>query len=251
MSLTDQEYIRFSRHIMLNEIGEAGQVAIKNAHILIVGMGGLGCAAAQYLAAAGIGQLTLVDHDQVELSNLQRQILYIETDIHCAKVDVAKVKLMAINPQLNVLALHQSIFEINLSALLNNVDVVLDCTDNVSTRHFINQTCVNSQAKLVSASAIQGQGQLISFDFSQQKSPCYQCLVPDKTQVDRRCSSLGVLSSLLGVMGGLQATEVFRLLLKQHKELNQLLIFNAWQMTFKRITLTAEPSCKCCGIDKL
>lgn len=250
MSLTDQEYLRFSRHVMLSEIGEQGQIVIKNSHVLIVGMGGLGCAAAQYLAAAGIDQLTLVDHDQIEISNLQRQILYSESDIHCAKVDVAKAKLMTINSQLTINALHQSIFEVNFNALLNNVDVVLDCTDNISTRHFINQTCVNNKKKLVSASAIQGEGQLISFNFSQQSSPCYQCLVPDKTQVDRKCSSLGVLSSLLGVMGSLQATEVFRLLLKQHQELNQLLIFDAWQMTFKRLTLKADPSCKCCRVNK-
>ncbi|GHE97554.1 HesA/MoeB/ThiF family protein [Thalassotalea profundi] len=247
MSLTDREYMRFSRHIMLDECGESGQSTIKNAHVLIVGMGGLGCAAAQYLAAAGVGTLTLVDHDQIELSNLQRQILYTEKDIHSAKVEVAKIKLMAMNSHLNVKAVHQSVFNINLNMMLNNIDVVLDCTDNISARHFINQACVNTQTKLVSASAIQGQGQLISFDFSQHRSPCYQCLVPDKTQVESSCSSLGVFSPLLGVMGSLQAAEVVKLLLNQHQTLNQLLCFDSWKMEFKSISLKADLDCECCG----
>ncbi|MGB1199242.1 MAG: HesA/MoeB/ThiF family protein [Thalassotalea sp.] len=246
MSLTDKEYLRFSRHIMLDEIGEAGQVTIKNAHVLIVGMGGLGCAAAQYLASAGIGKLTLIDNDNVERSNLQRQILYTDADIRSAKVVAAKNKLTLINPQLKITTFEQSVFDIALPEQLTNVDVVLDCTDNIDTRYFINQACVVAHTKLVSAAAIQGTGQLISFDFSQQRSPCYQCLVPEKPSAIRNCSSLGVLSPLLGVMGSLQATEVFRLILGQHKQLNQLLIFDAWKMTFNSFTLTADPKCKCC-----
>ncbi|GAA5134928.1 HesA/MoeB/ThiF family protein [Thalassotalea piscium] len=246
MLLTDQEYIRFSRHIMLDEVGEAGQIAIKQAHILIVGMGGLGCAAAQYLAAAGIGQLTLIDHDNVEVSNLQRQILFTTEDVGGAKVTIAKNKLTAINPKVKINTFYQSVFDLNLTALMPKVDVVLDCTDNIDTRYFINYTCLKAKRKLVSASAIQGQGQLISFDFAQKGSPCYQCLVPEKVSSTRNCSSLGVLSTLLGVMGSLQATEVLRLILNEYQILNQLLIFDAWQMSFKRLVLTADPECQCC-----
>ncbi|XQW85212.1 HesA/MoeB/ThiF family protein [Thalassotalea piscium] len=247
MSLTDQEFLRYSRHVMLDQIGESGQLMIKKAHILIVGLGGLGCAASQYLAAAGVGQLTLIDHDKIESSNLQRQILFNQDDIDLPKVAVAKEKLALINAQLSITSYYQSVFNVPLADLLASVDVVLDCTDSLNTRHYLNQACVYAKRKLVSAAAIQGQGQLISFDFTKQNSPCYQCLVPDQEEAVVNCSQLGVLSPLLGVMGSLQATQAIKLILNQECELNELLIYDAWKMTFKHFKVTLDPLCPCCA----
>ncbi|WP_416307622.1 HesA/MoeB/ThiF family protein [Neptunicella sp. SCSIO 80796] len=244
--LSDKEFIRYNRQIMLEQIGEPGQVKFKRAHVMIVGMGGLGCPAALYLAASGIGSLTLIDHDVIELSNLQRQILYSQQDIGRAKVEVAQQALTAINPMIEVETINDSLFNLVPDAL-QGLDMVLDCTDNPEARRFINQFCYTRQLKLVSASAIQGQGQLISFDFARPDSPCYQCLFPVDAKQKINCASSGVISPLLGVMGSLQASSALQLLLGDRTSLNRLITVNSLSMQFKRFNLPKDPNCQCCS----
>ncbi|GAA0302569.1 HesA/MoeB/ThiF family protein [Psychrosphaera haliotis] len=231
---------------MTENIGEQGQLDIVSARVMIVGMGGLGCAASQYLAASGIGSITLIDHDVVEISNLQRQVLFTSQDIGEPKVCAAQQRLKYLNPLININAINQSVLELNLSEQLKNVDIVLDCTDNATTRHFINSHAVASKIKLVSASAIQCQGQLVSFDFSNSQSPCYECLFPNKPTQSLNCSTSGVLSPLLGVMGSLQAIEVIRMLLNKSTSISELITFDAWGMIVSNLKVKKEQSCKVC-----
>lgn len=270
--LTDQEFMRYNRHVMADNIGEVGQLKIKNSSVVIIGMGGLGCPASQYLAASGVGKLTLIDHDIIETSNLQRQVLYTEQDIGKYKVDVARQRLQSLNPLIEIKAIEQSVFDINLSDLFDTADIVLDCTDNADTRHFINANSVQAKVKLVSASAIQGQGQLVSFDFTSRSlphstpastptsastptatstvkkaGPCYQCLFPAGVTQDLSCSTSGVFSPLLGVLGSLQATEALRLILGNSNNLNKLILFDAWGMEFKSFAINKDSECECCS----
>ncbi|WP_371187339.1 ThiF family adenylyltransferase [Thalassotalea maritima] len=247
MTLTDQEFLRYSRHIMMSQIGEQGQQQFKSSRVLIIGMGGLGCPAAQYLLSSGIGSLTLVDHDVIELSNLQRQVLYTSDDVGEHKVEAAKYVLEAMNPHCQLQAIAESVFDINLAALLEHIDIVLDCTDNPQTRQYINQQCVNARVKLVSASAIQGSGHLLSFDFADSESPCYQCLYADGDNSALNCSSMGVMAPLLGVMGSLQALEALRLLLGYHDNLNKVLLFDGFAMQFHGFSVSRNPTCPICN----
>ncbi|WP_299264693.1 HesA/MoeB/ThiF family protein [uncultured Psychrosphaera sp.] len=263
--LTDRQFMRYNRHIMADNIGEAGQLAITKAKVVIIGMGGLGCPASQYLAASGVGHITLIDHDIIETSNLQRQVLFTEQDIGKYKVDIARQRLKSLNPLIEIKAIKQSVFNTNLSELFDSTDIVLDCTDSAKTRHFINAAAVESKIKLVSASAIQGQGQLVSFDFTSHSSakspsttspsspsapstnPCYQCLFPAGATQNLNCSTSGVFSPVLGVLGSLQATEALRLILGNTNNLNKLILFDAWGMEFKRFAINKDPQCKCCS----
>lgn len=244
--LSDEAFLRYNRHIMVEKIGESGQKKFQSANVMIIGMGGLGCPAAQYLAASGVGHLTLLDFDKVETSNLQRQILYGPNDINKYKVDVAKQRLQGQNPLINITAVRQSIFDLDLKELIAKQDIVLDCTDNVKTRRLINQTCQQVKTRLVSASAIQGSGQLISFDFSVANAPCYQCLFPETQDSPQNCSTSGVFSPVLGVLGSLQATETLRLLLGENNNLNQLMLFDAWGMSHQKFKLTQSANCPVC-----
>lgn len=247
MSLTAQEFIRYNRHIMVDKIGKQGQLKLKQSRVLIIGMGGLGCPSAQYLSASGVGQLTLIDNDAVELSNLQRQILYRDSDVGINKVAAAKSTLEAINPHCKIQIMSESVFDIDLPQMLDNIDVVLDCTDNPKTRLFINQSCVDAGVYLVSASAIQGAGQLVAFDFSVPNSPCYQCIFPESAEETINCSTSGVLSPLLGVMGSLQATETIRIILGMSNNLNKLTLFDAWSMETRSFKIVKSPTCTVCG----
>lgn len=247
--LNDQEFMRYNRHIMMEQVGEAGQVKFGKTKVLVIGLGGLGCPAAQYLAASGIGHLTLVDHDTIEISNLQRQILYRQQDVGEKKVVAAKKALSQLNPLIELEAIDKSIFDFDLEALIGRHDVVLDCTDSAKTRQNINVACKSQQVLLVSASAIQGSGQLISFDFSDPQSPCYQCLFPDSIQAPKNCATSGVLSPLLGIMGSMQATETLRLLLGKTDNLNQLSLFDAWGMAQQKFKLNRSAHCSVCSAD--
>lgn len=247
--LNDQQFMRYNRHIMMEKIGEVGQAKIISSRVLVIGMGGLGCPAAQYLTASGVGVLTLVDHDRIEISNLQRQILYTTDDIGQHKVSVAQRKLQALNPLITIEAIDASIFDLDLAALIAQHDIILDCTDSPKTRLVINQECFRAKKKLVSASAIQGSGQLISFDFSDVDSPCYQCLFPPSVKTPNNCSTSGVLSPILGVLGSMQATECLRLLLGDKSNINQLLLFDAWDMSQRKFKLAKSAQCQICGND--
>ncbi|MDN3652958.1 molybdopterin-synthase adenylyltransferase MoeB [Thalassotalea ponticola] len=247
MSLSDREFIRFNRHIMVEQIGEQGQLSFKQARVVVVGMGGLGCPAAQYLATAGVGRLTIVDNDTIELSNLQRQILYSDFDIGESKVEVAMQQLESLNPHCHVKPICDSILNLDTASLFRSADVVVDCTDNAEARQYINRACVTSGVKLVSAAAIQGTGQLSSFDFSQPSSPCYQCLYPQLTNEQLNCANMGVIGPLLGVMGSLQALEVLRLLLGRNDNIGKLLLFDGLDMQFQQFSVIKRADCPVCG----
>ncbi|AWB65341.1 molybdopterin-synthase adenylyltransferase MoeB [Saccharobesus litoralis] len=246
LSLNNKEQVRYSRHLLLSKIGESGQLAFKNARILIVGVGGLGCSAAQYLAASGVGHITLIDHDHIELSNLQRQVLYKTNHLKASKVQTARNQLLAANPEIQVEAIEKSILDVDLAAQLQATDIVLDCTDNAQTRSVINQACFTAGVKLVSASGINGQGQLVSFDFAKENSPCYACLFPEAMDTGLNCSNAGVISPLLGIMGSLQATECLRLILGMTENLARLTLVDVWQMDFKQFKLVKNKNCPCC-----
>jgi len=191
--MNDQELLRYSRHILLDDIGIEGQEKILSAHVIMIGAGGLGSAAAPYLAAAGVGKITLIDHDVVDLTNLQRQIMHRQTSIGMPKVSSAKNMLQELNPHLNVVALEQKVTSELLDQLLPTATVVLDCTDNFSSRHLINASCVKHQIPLVSGAAIRFDGQLTVIDPRQKGTPCYACLFPKDQKFDEvQCSTMGV-----------------------------------------------------------
>ncbi|WP_017444640.1 HesA/MoeB/ThiF family protein [Gayadomonas joobiniege] len=249
VGLSEQESLRYSRHLLLKQIGEAGQLALKNAHVLIVGAGGLGAPASLYLAAAGVGRLTIVDPDSIEVSNLQRQILYKTNHQGRSKALTASAQLQALNTQIKVVGIEQPIQQVGLPNWLADVDLVLDCTDNADSRYYINQACQQHKVALISAAAIRGEGQFVFFNFKQQPTPCYQCIFPDLADPNSQlnCSNSGVLGPLLGVMGSLQALEAIKYLTGQQARFeSQLLTFDAWQMQFNSFKLGRDPDCAIC-----
>lgn len=248
--LSGQESLRYSRHLLLGKVGESGQLKLKNAHVVIVGAGGLGSPSALYLAASGIGKITIIDPDKIEISNLQRQVLYKTNHVKREKAQVAAQQLQALNPEIQIQAIVAEVEKANFSALIKAADAVLDCTDNAKTRYFVNTACVNAKVPLITAAAIRGEGQLMVFNYKQQTSPCYHCVFPDLTDNDAglTCSNSGVLSPLLGIMGSMQALECIKLLLNPAEYLNnKLLCFDAWQLSFNQFNLSADPECKICA----
>lgn len=210
----DQQLLRYSRHILLDEIGIEGQEKIHQAHCLIIGAGGLGSSASLYLASAGVGCLTLVDNDVVDLTNLQRQIVHSTARIGLPKVQSAQMGLAAINPEIRIIALQERALGDRLDALVQSADVILDCSDNFATRHAINQACVRWAKPLVSGAAIQFDGQISSFDTQQDDAPCYACLFPpNEAQLDAHCASMGVFAPLVGIIGSMQAAEALKLII--------------------------------------
>ena len=230
MSLNDQQFMRYSRHLLMDDIGEAGQLKLLNAHLLIVGLGGLGCPVSLYLAAAGIGRLSLCDPDRVELSNLQRQVLYTPEDCGDFKVDCAAKALQALNPETQVSAFNYELStggaaDGSAQVLASDYDLVVDCTDNLAARHLMNRHCVERKIGFVSASAIGWEGQLVAFDFGHNQNPCFSCIIPENTaEPTMNCGNSGVVGPVLGAMGSLQATTVIRMLLgyfAQHGEMQR------------------------------
>lgn len=203
--LSDLEFIRYSRQLMLPGFGEAAQLKLKQTKVLLIGCGGLGNAASQYLVSSGLGQLTLVDGDKVELSNLQRQILFRDSDKGLNKAKVAARQLKQLNPHVQITAVDQHFSADNADALLAKADWVMDCTDNFHSRKLINRLCQQQKISLISAAAIAQQGQLMLWPFAHNQSPCYSCLFPELTDQSGNCSSLGVIAPLLGIIGAMQA----------------------------------------------
>ena len=247
--MNDQQLLRYSRHILLDEIGIEGQQRLLAAKVLIVGLGGLGSPAALYLAASGIGQLTLCDHDSVELSNLQRQIAHHTANIGQSKVASAAATLQAINPEVSCIPLALRADAARLHELISAADVVLDCSDNFATRYVINRVCHALKKPLVSGAAIQFSGQAAVFDFRHTDSPCYNCLYPEETEArELRCATTGVFAPLVGIIGTIQAAEALKLLLGIDGGLSaRLLTLDALDMNFRRITLRQDPQCKICN----
>jgi adenylyltransferase/sulfurtransferase len=244
----DEQLLRYSRQILLPALGVEGQERLLASRVLVVGLGGLGSPVAMYLAAAGVGRLVLVDYDQVELSNLQRQIIHATADVGRLKVESARERLAALNPEATVLT-HARVLEgEDLLAETRAADVVVDASDNFATRFALNAACVEAGTPLVSGAAIRMEGQVAVFDPRRPESPCYRCLYPDADEREETCSRIGVLAPLLGIIGSIQATETLKLLLGKGEPLvGQLLLVDALTMDFRTLRLRRDSGCPVCG----
>lgn len=250
--MNDEELLRYSRHILLDEIGIEGQARIRAARALVIGAGGLGSPAAFYLASAGVGRLTLVDGDVVDLTNLQRQILHTHERIGQPKALSGQRTLTALNPQVEVVALAQRAEAEQLDRLVREAGVVLDCSDNFATRHAVNRACVAHGRPLVSGAAIRYDGQLAVFDRRQPQSACYACLFPEGDGQDELCSVMGVFAPLTGIVGSLQAAEALKLAAGDGRAIGEplhgrLLLIDALKMEFRSLRVPRDPACPVCG----
>ncbi|HUN69296.1 MAG TPA: molybdopterin-synthase adenylyltransferase MoeB [Burkholderiales bacterium] len=246
--MNDQQLLRYSRHILLEEVGIEGQERLRAAHALVVGAGGLGCPAALYLAASGIGKLTLADPDKVDLTNLQRQILYRTDSVGLPKVEAARTALAALNPEVQIFPLQKKLQETDLPDLVGAADVVLDCSDNFATRHALNRACVQAKKPLVSGAAIRFDAQVAVFDLRKSDAPCYACLYPEDGAIEEvACSTMGVFAPLTGAVGALQAMEAVKLLTKAGDTLNgRLLLLDARNSEWRTVRVKKDPACAAC-----
>lgn len=248
VELNDEELLRYSRQILLPQIDVDGQLRLKQSRALIVGLGGLGSPVALYLAAAGVGELHLADFDSVDLTNLQRQILHDSNQIGASKVDSALARLSAINPQVHLVPHRAALDEDSLAAAVASVDLVLDCTDNFTTREAVNAACVAAGRPLVSGAAIRLEGQLAVFDPRNVASPCYHCLYGHGSEAELTCSEAGVVGPLVGLVGSLQALEALKLLVGFGEPLvGRLLLIDALGSRFRELRVKRDPGCAVCG----
>lgn len=247
--MTDEELLRYSRHILLDEIGIEGQQRIMGSRALIIGAGGLGSPVALFLGSAGVGHLTIVDNDTVDMTNLQRQIAHTMSRVGLPKVDSAEIAITALNPTITVMPIMVRADTALLDELVAQADVVLDCCDNFATRHAINAACVKHQKPLVSGAAIRFDGQVSVYDARDDKSPCYACVFPpDDALLETRCATLGVFAPLVGIIGSLQAAEALKLLSGVGRTLmGRLLMLDGRAMEFTEIRIGRQPECPVCG----
>ncbi len=247
--MNDQQLLRYSRHILLDDIGIEGQQRLLDAHALIIGAGGLGSPAALYMASAGIGTITLVDDDEVDLTNLQRQIMHATDRVGQPKALSGKTALAQINPEVEVVALIERAGGARLAQLVASASVVLDCTDNFKTRHAINHACVTAKVPLVSGAAIRFDGQISVFDARDPASPCYACLFPPTAQFDEiNCATMGVFAPLVGIIGAMQAAEALKLVGHIGASLaGRLLLFDGLHAEWNSIAIARDPGCSVCG----
>ncbi|WP_140985692.1 HesA/MoeB/ThiF family protein [Asticcacaulis tiandongensis] len=242
--LSDDELDRYARHIVLKEIGGAGQMRLKAAKVLLIGAGGIGAPASLYLAAAGVGTLGLIDDDTVSLSNLQRQVIFRTDDIDTPKVEAAATHLKALNPHTAVITHNLRLTESNAADLIAPYDIVLDGSDTFHTRHLVNKTCIRLNKALVSAALGRFNGQVSVFT----GKPCYQCLVPDIPPDAETCERMGVVGAIAGIIGTMGALEVIKLITGAGEPLTgKLLIFDGLTMQSRTVSLPAEPDCPVCG----
>jgi adenylyltransferase/sulfurtransferase len=249
IDLNDDQLLRYSRHILLPEIGIEGQQKLLASHALVVGAGGLGSPVALYLAASGVGRITLCDHDDVDLTNLQRQIAHDTTTIGQPKVESARAALARINPEVKVISVRERVEGARLEALVATADVVIDATDNFATRHAINRACVKHRRPLVSGAGVRFDGQVAVFDLRLDSSPCYHCLFPEEGELeDMRCAVMGVFAPLVGIIGSVQAAEALKLLMGVGETLTgRLLLLDALSMQWRCVRLKRDSTCKVCG----
>jgi len=247
--LNDEQLLRYSRHILLPEIGVEGQDRLRAAHALIVGAGGLGCPAALYLAASGIGRLTLADPDRVDLTNLQRQILYRTDSIGARKVDAAAAALGALNPEVELVPLAARLEGEALERLVAGADVVLDCSDNFATRHAVNRACVRYARPLVSGAAIRFDGQIAVFDLRSPDAPCYACLFPEGGETEElRCAVMGVFAPLTGMIGAMQALEAVKIVSGAGQPAyGRLLMLDARSAEWRSVRVSKDSDCPVCA----
>ncbi len=247
--MNDQQLLRYSRHLLLDEIGIEGQNKLLAAHVVIIGAGGLGSPVALYLASAGIGKITIIDHDVVDLTNLQRQIVHTTSRVGQHKAESAKQMLAEINPDTEVVTICHKADDAVLSTLVPTANVVLDCTDNFATRHMINRACVAAHVPLVSGAAIRMDGQVSVFDSRLGTSACYACLfAPDQHFEGEQCSTMGVFAPLVGIIGTVQAAEALKLVGEIGESLaNRLLLLDARTMEWTSIRTKRNDDCAVCG----
>ena len=246
--LNDDELLRYSRQLLLPRFDVEGQLALKQAKVLVVGCGGLGCPVALYLGAAGVGNLVLADDDRVELANLQRQVAFDQSAIDEPKAEALADRVRAINPEISVTAHTGRLEGDALATMVAEVDLVLDCTDNFNTRFALNRACVAARVPLVSGAAIRGEGQVSVYDSRDEASPCYHCLYPEQGNEDLTCSEAGVIGPLVGMIGATQAMEAIKVLSGKGRSLvGRLLILDAWQMEWREMKLARDPGCPVCG----
>ena len=249
--MDDQQLLRYSRQIMLPELDVAGQQKLLDASVLIVGMGGLGCPLAMYLVAAGVGHLTIADDDSVELTNLQRQIAHSEQNIGHSKVDSAAKTLQGLNPDVELTLLCTRLEGEELEQAVKNKTVVVDATDNFSTRFAINEACIKARVPLVSGAAIRMEGQVTVFDSSRDDSPCYQCLYREGEDDDASCARNGVMAPVVGVIGSVQAMETIKLIAGIGESLvGRLLLLDARSMQWRELQLRRDPQCPSCAMSR-
>lgn len=247
--MNDAQLLRYSRHILLDEVGIEGQQLLLASHALIIGAGGLGSPAALYLGSAGVGHITVVDHDKVDATNLQRQIAHTIADVGQLKAQSIKRAMAAINLDVQVTVVTQRADAALLSELVSQADVVLDCTDNFATRHAINRACVEHAKPLVSGAAIRFDGQVAVYDSREALSPCYACVFPEASQPEEaQCATMGVFAPLVGVIGSMQAAEALKLLAKLGGSLNgRLLMLDGRNMTWSELRIPRDSACQVCG----
>ncbi|NOZ10715.1 MAG: molybdopterin-synthase adenylyltransferase MoeB [Gammaproteobacteria bacterium] len=246
--MDDEQLLRYSRQIMLPQCGIEGQIRLHQAAVLIVGMGGLGSPVAMYLAASGVGELILSDDDQVDLSNLQRQILFTTSDVGRDKVDAARHHLEALNPEIVVRVYKERLDDDLLAELVHGVDIVVDASDNFTTRFQLNRVCKQQAKPLVSAAVIRMEGQVSVFRLDRDDSPCYRCLYEDTEELAETCSETGVMGSVVGIMGSIQATETIKVLLDIGSPLvGRVMLLDAERMEWRTVKLAKDPKCPVCS----
>jgi molybdopterin-synthase adenylyltransferase len=248
-NMNDAQLLRYSRHILLDELGIEGQQQLLASHALIIGAGGLGSPVALYLGSAGVGHITVVDHDTVDATNLQRQIAHTQLDVGKPKAQSIQESVAAINPDVQVTVITRRADDALLHDLVKQADVVLDCTDNFVTRHAINRACVQHKRPLVSGAAIRFDGQVTVYDPRNAASPCYACVFPESaTFEETQCATMGVFAPLVGIIGSVQAAEALKLLTRIGEPLTgRLLMLDGRNMTFNEVRMPRNAACSVCG----
>ena len=248
--MNDQELLRYSKQIMLPQIDIEGQQKINDSTILIIGMGGLGSPTALYLAATGVGHIVIADFDQVELSNLQRQIIHSTSDIGDDKVNSAKAKLLELNPNITVTVANEIMHSDNLASLIKDVDIVLDGTDNFESRFEINKACVECHKPLISAAVIRFEGQISVFKGYEVDQPCYQCLYTEDGNGRESCVENGVLAPVAGLVGSIQALQAIKVFLGLGEQLcGELLLIDGLDLSFRKVKIVKDSECPICSLN--
>ena len=244
MKIDLRQFKRFEKQIVLKKIGINGQKKIFESKVLLIGVGGLGCPLLTYLAASGVGTLGIVDHDKVELSNLNRQTLFVASDVGKFKVTQAKNHINKVNKKIKIKAFKRKVSRSNIKSIIKSFDIICDGTDNYETRYLINDQCKKSKKILISAAISKFDGHLFKFNFKK-KGCCYRCFMPDKPTAENNCDAEGIFSPVAGILGSLQANEVLKTILNFKEDLNnQMIIFNAIKSNFKIIKLGRNPYCR-------
>lgn len=250
--MNDDQLLRYARQILVPQISIEGQQKLLDSHVAIIGLGGLGSPAALYLAAAGVGELSLVDGDELDLTNLQRQIAHREDNIGVNKTESARETLHALNPEPTINCIDHQLHDHDLEQLIQSVDIVVDATDNFDSRFEINRYCFKHRTPLVSGAAIRLEGQLSVYDFRKEDSACYRCLYHEVEEQTETCSENGILGPVVGTIGCLQALETIKTLLDLGDSLHgQLLIFDAFTMDWRKMKLRKDPACPVCSNHKI